>query len=94
MGTALPSQFTFPRLALTQKMLRLGWVKINYYVIRKSDKGRSKWLNTVSECRCKIVMNSNGVSLREKSSNGFWVYSNKVGKYNRWPLEHYSKIFS
>ena len=35
-GTALPSEFTFPRLTLKQKMLRLGGAKININGIRKS----------------------------------------------------------
>ena len=38
-------------------------------------------------------MNITGVFLREKSSNGFWVNSNKVGKDNTWPLEHNSEIY-
>ena len=66
MGTALPSQRAFPRLALKQKMLRLALkqkmlrldqAKISDNVIRKSDMGESKWLNAVSKCQCKIVMN-------------------------------------
>ena len=72
-------------------MFRLGRAKIKDYVIMESDKGGSKWLNAVS--KCKIVMNSTGVFLREKSSNGFWVNSNKVGMKNIWPLDHYSEIF-
>ena len=56
-GTALPSQRTFPRLALKQKMLRLDPPKIHKKVIRKSDMGKSKWLNTVSKFQSKIVMN-------------------------------------
>ena len=74
-------------------MFRLGQAKINDYVIRKSDKDGSKWMSAVSECQCKIVMNITGVFLREKSSNGFWVNSNKVGMENIWPLDHYSEIF-
>ena len=35
-GTALPSEFTFARLTLKQKMLRLGGAKININGIRKS----------------------------------------------------------
>ena len=62
MGTALPSQITFPRLSLKQKMLLLGRAEINDYVIRESEKGGSKWLNEVSKCECKIVINSTGVS--------------------------------
>ena len=38
-GTVLPSQFTFPRLALKQKKFRLGRAKINNYVIRSCDMG-------------------------------------------------------
>ena len=90
MGTALPSQCTFPRLALKQKMFRLDGVKISDYVIRESDMGGSKWLNAVSKCQCEIVMNSTGVFIREKSSNGLLVNKNKVGKDNIWPLEHNS----
>ena len=67
-------------LALKQKMVRLGLAKINKYSIREIEKGGSKWLNAVSKCQCKIVMNSTGVFLREKSSNGCWVNSNKVDK--------------
>ena len=74
-------------------MFRLGRAKINNYVIRKSDKGVSKGLGAVSECQCKIVMHITGVFLCEKSSNGFWMNSNKVGKDNMLPLEHYSNIF-
>ena len=70
MGTAIPSQFTFPGLALNQKIFRLGGAKINDYVIRES------------KCQYKIVLNSTWVFLREKSSNRFWVNSNKVGKDN------------
>ena len=92
MRTALPSQCTFPRLALKQKMFRLGRAKISDYVIRESDKGGSNWLNVVSKCQYKIVMNSTGVFLREKSYNGIWVNSNKVGKDNMWPLKHNSEI--
>ena len=66
MGTALPSQFTIPRLALKQKMFRLGRAKINDYVIREADKGGSKWLNAVPKYQCTIVMNSTGVFLRER----------------------------
>ena len=35
MGTALLSQFIFPRPALKQKMFRLGRAKINENVIRE-----------------------------------------------------------
>ena len=70
MGTALPSQCTFPRLDLKQKMFRLGLAKISDYVILESDKGGSKWQYALSKCQCKIVMNSTGVFLREKSFNG------------------------
>ena len=69
-ATALPSQLTYTRLALKLKMSRLERAKINDFVIRESDKGGSKWLNAVSKCQCKIVINSTGVFLREKSSNG------------------------
>ena len=69
-----------------------GRAKIRDYVIRESDKGDSKWLNVVSKCQCKIVLNSTGVFLREKSSNSIWVNSNKVGKDNIWPLKHNSEI--
>ena len=58
MGTALSSQCTFPRLALKQKMFRLGRAKISDYVIGESDKGSSKWLNAVSKSQCEIVMKS------------------------------------
>ena len=68
-------------------MFRLGWAKIRKYVIRESDKGDSKWLNAVSKSQCEIFMNSNGVFLRDKNSNGICVNSNKVGKDNIWPLE-------
>ena len=71
-------------------MFRLGWAKINDSVIMESDKGSSKCLNAVS--KCKFVMNSTGIFLREKSSNGFWVNINKVGKDNTRPLEHNSEI--
>ena len=54
------SPSSFPRLALKQKMFRLGRAKINYYVIRESDKGGSKWLNAVSKFQCEIVMKSLG----------------------------------
>ena len=74
---------TFLRLALKQIPFRLG---------RESAKGSSMWLNVVSKCQCKIVMNSTEVFLTEKSSNGFWVNSNKLGKDNMWPLEHNSEI--
>ena len=87
------SPSTFPRLALKQKMFRLGRAKINNYVNRESDKGGSKWLNAMSKCQYDIVMNSTGVFLRNKSSNGIWVNSNKVSKDNIWPLERYSEIF-
>ena len=36
MGTALPSHFNFPKLALKEKMFRPGRAKINDYVIRES----------------------------------------------------------
>ena len=61
MGTALPSQCTFPKLAPKQKIFRLSRAKISDYVIRESDKGGSKWLNAVSKCQCEIVMHSTGV---------------------------------
>ena len=93
MGTAIPSQFNFPRVALKQKMFILGQAKITDYVIQKSDKGGSKWLSVVSKWQCKIVMNVTEVFVREKSSNGFWGNRKKVGKDNMWPLEHYSEIF-
>ena len=92
MGTALPSKCTFPRLALKQKIFRLGRAKISNYVIRESDKGSSKWLNAVSKCQCEIVTNSTGVFLREKKSNGIWVNSNKVIKDNMWSLKDNSEI--
>ena len=84
-GQLYPHSGTFPRLALKQEMSLLGLVKTSNY-----DMGGSKWLNAVS--KCKIVMNSTGIFLREKSFNGFWVNSNKVGKDNTWPLEHNSEI--
>ena len=59
MKKALTSQFTFPRLALKQKMFRLGWAKIRA-VISESDMGGSKWLNAVSKCQCKIGMKKLG----------------------------------
>ena len=37
-------------------------------------------------------MNSTRVFLRDKSSIGIWVNSNKVGKDNMWPLKHNSEI--
>ena len=83
---------TFPRLALKQEMFRLGRAKTSDYVIRESDMGGSKWLNAVSKCQCKIVKNSSGVFLRDKSSNGTWVNGNKVGKDKMWPLEHNAEI--
>ena len=72
-------------MALKQEIFRLGLAKISDYVFRESDKGSSKWLNAVSKCQCKIVMNSTGVFLRDKSYNGIWVNSNKVGKDNLLP---------
>ena len=57
MVSALPFQPTFPRLALKQKMLRLDQAKISDNVIRKSDMGKSKWLDAVSKCQCEIFMN-------------------------------------
>ena len=83
---------TFPRLALKQEMFRLGRAMTSDYVIRESDMGGSKWLNAVSKCQCKIVKNSSGVFLRDKSSNGTWVNGNKVGKDKMWPLEHNAEI--
>ena len=91
-GTALPSQRTFPTLDLKQKMLRLGRAKIRDNVIGESDMGGSKWLNTVSKCQCEIVMNTTGVFLRDKSSNDILVNSNKVGKDKMYPLEQNSDI--
>ena len=88
-----PSHLTFTRLTLKQKMFQLNHSKITDYFIRESDKGGSKWLNVVSQCQCKIVINSTGVFLRENISNGFWVTSNKAGKDNMWPLQHYSVIY-
>ena len=41
-GTALPSQRTFLRLALKQKNFRLDQAKISDNVVRKSDMGESK----------------------------------------------------
>ena len=41
-------------LALKQKMLRLNQAKISDNVIRKSDMGKSKWLNPVSKCQCEM----------------------------------------
>ena len=83
---------TFPRLALKQEMFRLGRAMTSDYVIRESDMGGSKWLNAVSKCQCKIVKNSSGVFLRDKSSNGTCVNGNKVGKDKMWPLEHNAEI--
>ena len=37
-------------------------------------------------------MKSTGVIFRDKSSNGIWVNSHKVGKVNMWSLEHNSEI--
>ena len=91
-GQLYPHSGTFPRLALKQEMFRLGGAKTRDYVIRESDMGGSKWLNSVSKCQCQVVRNSTGVFLREKSSNKFWVNSNKVGKDNIWPLKHNSEI--
>ena len=88
MGTVLPSQCTIPRLALNKKIFRLGQDKISDYVIviMESDKGISKWLNVVSKCQCKIVLNSTEIFLRENCSKGIWVKSNKLGKDNMWSL--------
>ena len=76
--------WTFLRLALKQIPFRLG---------RESAKGSSMWLNAVSKCQCKIIMNRTGVFLTEKSSNRFWVNRNKLGKDNMWTLENNSEIF-
>ena len=82
-GQLYPHSGTFPRLALKQEMSLLGLVKTSNY-----DMGGSKWLNAVSKCNYKIVKNSTGVFLRDKSSNGIWVNGHNVGKDNMWPLEH------
>ena len=87
-GAALPSQCTFPKLAPIQNIFRRGRAKISEYVIREFDKGGSKWLNAVSKWQCEIAMNNTWVFLREKSSNGIWVNSNKLGNDNMWPLKH------
>ena len=81
-----------PQTHLKQKIFRLGRSKISDDVIRESDKGASKWLNAVSKCQYKIIMNITGVFLREKSFNGIWLNSIKVGEDNMWPLEHNSEI--
>ena len=66
MGTPLSSRLTFPKLTLKQKMFKLNRAKITDYVIRESDKGGSKWLNAVSKCQCKIVINSTEDFLKER----------------------------
>ena len=60
MGTALPSQLTFPRLALKKKMFRIGWVKINDYVIRESDKGGIKRLSTCPSASARLLLTALG----------------------------------
>ena len=78
-GDSSTLKVDLPQTRLKQKIFRLSRAKIRNYVIRESDKGGSKWLNEVSKCQCKIIMNITGVFLREKSSNGIWVNIIKVG---------------
>ena len=63
------------------------------YVIKESDMGDLKWLTTVSKVQCEIIKNSNGIFLKDKSSNGTWVNGHKIGKDAMWPLDHNSEIY-
>ena len=76
-GQLYPHSGTF---ALKQEIFRLGRANTRDNVIREYDMGGSKWLNRVSKCLYKIVRNSTGVFLRDKSFKGIWVNGNKVGK--------------
>lgn len=62
------------------------------YVIKESDMGDLKWLTTVSKVQCEIIKNSNGIFLKDKSSNGTWVNGHKIGKDAMWPLDHNAEI--
>ena len=92
MGTALPQQFIFPRLALKQNMFRLGRAEINDYVTRESDKGGSKWLDEVSKCQLKIVMHSTGVFLRERVPKDSGLTATSWARTRFGPLKHNSEI--
>jgi len=91
-GQLYPHCGTFPRLALSQDSFKLGRANTCDYVIRESDMGTHRWLTAVSKCQCEIIKNTQGVFLKDRSSNGTWVNGNKVGKDAMWPLEHNSVI--
>ena len=54
--------------------------------------GTHRWLTAVSKCQCEIIRNTQGVFLKDRSSNGTWVNGNKVGKDAMRPLEHNAVI--
>jgi len=91
-GQLYPHCGTFPRIALKQDNFRFGRASMCDYVIKESDMGDLKWLTTVSKVQCEIIKNSNGIFLKDKSSNGTWVNGHKIGKDAMWPLDHNAEI--
>ena len=80
-------------VAHSQDSFKLGRANTCDYVIRERDMGTHRWLTAVSKYQCEIIRNTQGVFLKDCSSNGTWVNGNKVCKDAMWPLEQNS-VFS
>jgi len=91
-GRLYPQCGTFPRLDLKTDTFKLGRGSTMDYTISETDMGSAKWMVAVSKCQCEIFRKSDGVFLRDHSSNGTWVNGVKVGKNNCVSLEHDSEI--
>lgn len=91
-GQLYPHCGTFPRLPLQKDIFRLGRASSSDYVIRESDMGSYKWLSAVSKTQCEITKCTQGVFLKDRSSNGTWVNGHRVGRDQMWPLEHNAEI--
>ena len=81
-GQLYPSG-TFSRHALKLEIFRTCRAKTSDYGIMEFYISSSKWPNAVTKCQCKMVSNSTGVCLREKSSDGIWVIWVQI-KRSKW----------
>jgi len=91
-GQLYPHCGTFPRIPLKTDVFKFGRASSCDYVIRETDMGDKKWLTAVSKIQCEILKTDKGVFVKDRSSNGTWVNGHRIGKDNKWPLEHNAEI--
>jgi len=91
-GQLYPHSGTFPRIELVGDSFRLGRAQSNDYVVQKTDMVNEKLFLAISKTQCEVFRNSDGVFLKDYSSNGTWLNGEKIGKNMVRPLDHDSEI--